>query len=482
MGLVHRDIKPANVLITAGGRVKLTDFGIAAPGPGRDSEGAPAEGEEILGTPGYMAPEQILGREISARADVWSLGVVLYEMLAGRRPFEGRTVAEVVQRVVHEPAPPPGEESGLPAGVRPLLDRAMAKDPRWRFGSAGELAGELRQILYRAAAAAGEEDSEEDMLERTLMTGPPHDAAERVEDPGRRPRRYAAGIEGLNGSRAGRGAHRRLSGRAGAAAAALVALALSAVVYVAYRSFAADPVTPIELDMAQADFDGPSMEALRLLREGQRLLGAGDAEGAALFFEVVERLEPRLPDPERIGRMRRQAEAEARRRGGELEAARSALANREAGELVATARGRVAPGERDASEARAALDRAAETLGPAGGATLKPSAPGAEPRVRLVLTSDSPEGVITLYADGRQLLRRGFSYYERSWWFARTPSTGGFEQEVVVPPEAESLWVYVALPDGPAQRLEVRGRVPENSRSVLRIHLPAVGEATATWD
>ena len=96
MGVVHRDVKPANILLDESGQVKLTDFGIAQLDQGPFGD----DGDAILGTPSYMAPEQLLGREVTGRADVFSLGVVLFEMLTGRRPFEGANVAEVVHRIL----------------------------------------------------------------------------------------------------------------------------------------------------------------------------------------------------------------------------------------------------------------------------------------------------------------------------------------------------------------------------------------------
>jgi hypothetical protein len=101
--------------------------------------------------------------------------------------------------------------------------------------------------------------------------------------------------------------------------------------------------------------------------------------------------------------------------------------------------------------------------------------------VTVEFSSESPAGVLTIYAGGEQLLRRGFSYYERGWLFSRTPATGGFTEDLTVPPGAEALWVYVARPEGPARRLEVPGSFPKGSQRTLRVHLPAEGEATAEW-
>ncbi|HTQ80973.1 MAG TPA: serine/threonine-protein kinase, partial [Thermoanaerobaculia bacterium] len=96
-GVVHRDVKPANIIITADNRVKITDFGIAR----IDTSNLTQEGQ-LLGTPNYMAPEQILGREVDHRADLFSLGVVLYEMLTRHKPFQGENLTVVSHRIVYD--------------------------------------------------------------------------------------------------------------------------------------------------------------------------------------------------------------------------------------------------------------------------------------------------------------------------------------------------------------------------------------------
>ncbi len=171
MGVVHRDVKPANILLDEAGQVKLTDFGIAR----LDKVPFGDEGDQVLGTPSYMAPEQLLGREVTGRSDVFALGVVLFEMLTGRRPFEGANVAEVVHRVVHAPLPDVTPElAGLSPRLQGVFERALAKDPELRYASAGELTAELRRILYRAA---GELDagstSATQILDRTVLGLPP---------------------------------------------------------------------------------------------------------------------------------------------------------------------------------------------------------------------------------------------------------------------------------------------------------------------
>ncbi len=361
MGVVHRDIKPANVLIDESGQVKLTDFGIAlleARPPGDD-------GDLILGTPSYMAPEQLLGREVTGRADVYSLGVVLFEMLTGRRPFEGTNVAEVVHQIVHAPLPDaPPELAGLSPRLQGVFERALAKDPELRYGSAGELAAALRRILYRAA---GEIDagstSATQVLDPSLLGLP-----------GRRPAGFWSGWLGDDGVLRPRSFV--LLALAGAVLGVLAAL----VVIVA---------------------SGP----------------AGD--GALARARDVARQAPATPGPG------------SRRAAG-------------AGEISG------APG------------------------------PARRTPVSVEFTSEAPEGVITIYAAGLQLLHRGFSYFERQAWpDARRPSGGGFEQEISVPSGTGSLWIYVARPGEPARRIEVPGPFAAGSRPVLEIHVAADGAAAA---
>jgi len=142
-GVIHRDIKPANILITPENRVKITDFGIAR----IESSNLTMEGQ-LLGTPNYMAPEQIQGKDVDHRADIFSLGVVFYEMLTRKKPFQGENMTAVTHKIVFEPFRPPSEiVSDLPTGLSTILSRCLEKDPGRRYPRAAEVGRELRAVL-----------------------------------------------------------------------------------------------------------------------------------------------------------------------------------------------------------------------------------------------------------------------------------------------------------------------------------------------
>src|SRR5436305_3816783 len=142
-GIVHRDIKPSNILLDLAGRVKVADFGIAKMA-GQSTELTMAG--SVMGSPQYLSPEQIRGDDLDGRSDVFSLGVVFYEMLSGKRPFEGDTITTLVYQILHEDPPPVSELRAVPPRVEALLRGMLAKSRDERVPTAGEVARELAAI------------------------------------------------------------------------------------------------------------------------------------------------------------------------------------------------------------------------------------------------------------------------------------------------------------------------------------------------
>ncbi|HEX6899612.1 MAG TPA: serine/threonine-protein kinase [Thermoanaerobaculia bacterium] len=166
--VIHRDVKPANILITPENRVKITDFGIAR----LESSNLTQEGQ-LLGTPNYMAPEQIQGKEVDHRADLFSLGVVLYEMLTRHKPFQGENLTVVSHRIVYDHFTPPRDYvQGLPPGLDRILARALEKDPGRRYQRAREMVDDLRRVV-ESSSVQRDDLNETQSLSATMVLPPP---------------------------------------------------------------------------------------------------------------------------------------------------------------------------------------------------------------------------------------------------------------------------------------------------------------------
>jgi serine/threonine-protein kinase len=146
-GIVHRDMKPANVMVTDSGAIKIMDFGIARV---RDAEQKTIDGR-LMGTPGYMPPEQLLGQEVDARADLYSVGVLFYRLLSGAMPFAADTAVEMLQRQIRDvPTELRFHDANLPSWCEAIVQRALARSPADRFQSAAEFRGALERGIGHA--------------------------------------------------------------------------------------------------------------------------------------------------------------------------------------------------------------------------------------------------------------------------------------------------------------------------------------------
>src|SRR3954469_3659139 len=154
-GIVHRDIKPANIMVTKSGDVKIADFGAAFLRKSKATQ------TTAMGSPFYMAPEQIEGKDLTFHSDMYSMGIVLYELLTGKRPFTASSIDALVQQILFEDPPPPSRlRQGIPPAVDTVVMRAMKKRPEQRFGTWAQFSVELSKAVALVLPAGAIADSE----------------------------------------------------------------------------------------------------------------------------------------------------------------------------------------------------------------------------------------------------------------------------------------------------------------------------------
>jgi serine/threonine-protein kinase len=195
-GIVHRDIKPHNVLVDAEGRVKVTDFGIARAGTSQMTETG-----SIVGTAQYLSPEQARGGEVDPRSDLYSLGVVLYELLTGKTPFDGETPVEIAMKhLSNAPKPPSKLRPEIPPALDKVVLRALAKNPDERYQSPDEMEADLERVARGAPVSAATAATQvipaapavpADPTSATMIAPPPPTRARDVPPPVIEEERYA---------------------------------------------------------------------------------------------------------------------------------------------------------------------------------------------------------------------------------------------------------------------------------------------------
>lgn len=177
-GIVHRDVKPANIILLDGNRAKITDFGIAKITSGVANLTTTGQ---FLGTPNYMAPEQIKGTPVDGRSDIFSLGICLYECLTHRKPFGGDSLTSISYKIVHEPFPPLHEiNPTIPEGYGVVVSQCLEKDPAKRYQRGKDMANALRAVLRGERPARS---SEPMFADATVLTRGDHDKLPTMEIP-----------------------------------------------------------------------------------------------------------------------------------------------------------------------------------------------------------------------------------------------------------------------------------------------------------
>lgn len=159
--VVHRDIKPANIFMVKDDQPKLVDFGIArAPNRVGDNSANPDEpytiytGNNLLGTPNYMSPEQAMGKPVDARTDIYSIGAVMYEMLVGHKPFQSESAEKLLQQIAYKAPPAPHElDARIPVALSQIVMKAMGKRPEKRYQDAEKMALDIKRYLVRQRRA-----------------------------------------------------------------------------------------------------------------------------------------------------------------------------------------------------------------------------------------------------------------------------------------------------------------------------------------
>jgi tRNA A-37 threonylcarbamoyl transferase component Bud32 len=524
-GVVHRDIKPANILIDADNRVKITDFGIAR----LDTSNLTMEGQ-LLGTPNYMAPEQIQGKEIDHRADIFSLGVVLYEMVTRRKPFQGENLTVVTHKIVYEPFTPAEEiVKDLPSGLSSILSKSLEKDPSRRYQRAAEISEDLRKLLAKVQQMDDTSATQEvpvQMVPAKLPSVPPPPAVVRPTAPAAPPKTSCAAPAPVPaGPQPAPAAPQPAPAPAPSPAPAAPAtrrmwpwVAVGGLLLVAIVAGGAwiltsqprEPAAAVPVpDANAARFESELSRVRGLVLQGRFVeaqnaiaglesLRPGAADVAAIRSEVERRVAEQTAAAERQrqiadGLAAARESLTDRRFVDAAAAAHSVLAldpvNEEAQKLLADAEsGSAKPRDRAKTATSPPAHVVPSPISTAPAAQVAPE-PAAEPvtvsneaTLDIAFHSELSEGIITIYAGERQIVREPFKFVRKTGFLRSEKMPGDLSFRRTVAAGASTLRVYLSLPNRPTKAISVDGRLTGGGAHRLSIQLDQDGTASASFE
>ena len=459
-GIVHRDVKPANIIICDGNLAKITDFGIAKIA---SSVANLTVTGQFLGTPNYMAPEQVKGTAVDGRSDLFSLGVVLYETLTRQKPFGGDSLTTISYKIVHESFTPPSEiDPRIPPAFDAIVAKCLQKAPSDRYQSGTDLAADLRAVLReedpRVAGAARIDDDEETMLDRT-PTKPESDEGrgtggrDEVEDlrdhiPSAIPPVWKTPVK---------------RGTAVAVIGALLLLLIASMVGIWVQRVEVPAVD------TQREATVAKMRDLRL--EGQRLLDQGNVDAAYETYFELRKLAPNSPQ---VGSTLRNLETLRSMRMSHAQRQAEALQHLEEGrqlyqkkryaqaipffeqafhldDTLSSAVNYLQMSREQLNLQQMRIDQARENLPPADPRETETSRAdtasesGAQP-ITLLTMFDSPvsDGYFVVNVDGETVLHE--KLYEERWGFLKRRSPKQVNVYRQIPADVKEIEVWVVVP------------------------------------